>query len=110
MDMGRDFALVLGHGTSALMRGHGSTVVGNFLREALFTAVHLEINADLQLKLRQLGTTKFLTRGEIEQVAALFRAGRAGEGFDGAWQYWRRRAAVPFRNEASSPQVTQGRR
>ncbi|MBY5775160.1 class II aldolase/adducin family protein [Rhizobium leguminosarum] len=53
--MGRDFATVLGKGRSALMRGHGSTVVGATIREAVYTAVYLEVNADPQIKASALG-------------------------------------------------------
>jgi ribulose-5-phosphate 4-epimerase/fuculose-1-phosphate aldolase len=94
LDTGRDFARLFGNASSVLMRGHGSTVVGDSIKEAVFTAIHLEVNAELQLKALQLGAVKYLTRGEVEQVAARFRAGKSGEGFDRAWEYWCRQAGA----------------
>jgi ribulose-5-phosphate 4-epimerase/fuculose-1-phosphate aldolase len=95
MEQGRDLARALGARTSVLMRGHGSTVVGGSLREAVYAAVHLEINAQLQLKAQAFGPVKFLTPGEIEKIRARQNKGRPGEGYDRAWQYWLRHAGFP---------------
>jgi len=95
MEQGRDMARVLGARTSVLMRGHGSTVVGGTLREAVYAAVMLETNANLQLKAQAFGPVKFLTPGEIEKIRARQLKGRPGEGFDRAWQYWLRHAGFP---------------
>jgi ribulose-5-phosphate 4-epimerase/fuculose-1-phosphate aldolase len=92
MALARDLAGVLGHRTSVLMRGHGSTVAGLSLREAVYAAVYLEVNANLQLKAQAFGPVKFLTHGEIEKLRARQNQGKPGEGYDRAWQYWRRRA------------------
>jgi ribulose-5-phosphate 4-epimerase/fuculose-1-phosphate aldolase len=92
MDQGRDLARALGARTSVLMRGHGSTVAGASLREAVYAAVMLEINAQLQLKAQAFGPVKFLTPGEIEKIRARQNKGRPGEGYDRAWQYWLRHA------------------
>jgi ribulose-5-phosphate 4-epimerase/fuculose-1-phosphate aldolase len=93
MDMGRDLAKCLGGGTVALMRGHGATVVGRSLREAVHTSVYLQVNADLQLKAVQLageGAIRMLTAGEIEirnSIDPTF-------GIERAWESWRRRAEI----------------
>jgi ribulose-5-phosphate 4-epimerase/fuculose-1-phosphate aldolase len=92
MDQGRDLARALGPRTSVLMRGHGSTVAGGSLREAVYAAVMLEINAQLQLKAQAFGPVKFLSPGEIEKIRARQNKGRPGEGYDRAWQYWLRHA------------------
>ncbi len=47
-----------------LMRGHGSTVVGNAIRQAVYRAVYAELNARYQLQAMQLGEVTFLTEGE----------------------------------------------
>jgi ribulose-5-phosphate 4-epimerase/fuculose-1-phosphate aldolase len=91
-EQGRDLARVLGPRTSVLMRGHGSTVVGASLREAVYAAVHLEINANLQLKAQAFGPVTFLTPGEVDKIRARQNRGRPGEGYDRAWQYWLRHA------------------
>jgi ribulose-5-phosphate 4-epimerase/fuculose-1-phosphate aldolase len=95
MQQGRDLARALGARTSILMRGHGSTVAGATLREAVYAAVMLEINANLQLKAQAFGPVTFLTAGEIEKIRARQNRGRPGEGFDRAWQYWLRHAGFP---------------
>ncbi len=92
MEQGRDLARALGASTSVLMRGHGSTVVGQSLREAVYAAVMLEVNAQLQLKAQSFGPVKFLTPGEIGKIRARQNKAKPGEGYDRAWQYWRRHA------------------
>lgn len=93
-DMGRDFAAALGEGRAALMRGHGSTVVGRSIREAVYTAVYLEVNAQLQMASMHLGPVKYLTDGEISRIQSRLGDARPGEGYDRTWQYWARRAGV----------------
>lgn len=93
-DMGNDFAARLGAGRAALMRGHGSTVVGRSIQEAVYTAIYLDVNAQLQLASMQLGTVKYLTDGEISLIQSRLGDAKPGEGYDRAWQYWSRRAGV----------------
>jgi len=95
IEQGRDLARALGSRTSVLMRGHGSTVAGGSLREAVYAAVHLEISAQLQLKAQAFGPVTFLSPGEIEKIRARQNKGRPGEGYDRAWQYWLRHAGFP---------------
>jgi ribulose-5-phosphate 4-epimerase/fuculose-1-phosphate aldolase len=96
MSMGRDFAGVLGENTSALMRGHGSTVVGESLRAVVYTAVYLEVNAQLQMNAMRLGEVNYLTRGEVEKITARLKDAKPGEGYDRAWEYWCGRAGIEF--------------
>lgn len=93
-DMGRDFAERLGGCRAALMRGHGSTVVGRSIREAVYTAVYLDVNAQLQAAAMQLGPVKFLTDGEIDLIQSRLGDAKPGEGYDRTWQYWARRAGM----------------
>ena len=95
--MGEDLAKRLGHGSAALMRGHGSTVVGRSLREAVYTAVYLEVNASLQLKAAPLGPIEFLSVGEINIIRTRLAEAKPGEGYDRSWEYWCRRAGVAYR-------------
>lgn len=95
MEQGRDLAQTMGPRTSVLMRGHGSTVAGRSLREAVYAAVMLEVNAQLQLRAQSMGTVKFLTQGEIQKIRERQDKGRPGEGYDRAWQYWLRHAGFP---------------
>jgi len=96
MKMGRDFADVLGENTSALMRGHGSTVVGESLRAVVYTAVYLEVNAKLQTSAMQLGEVRYLSAGEIEKITSRLKDAKPGEGYDRAWEYWCRHAGIEF--------------
>ncbi|MBZ5700205.1 MAG: class II aldolase/adducin family protein, partial [Acidobacteriia bacterium] len=94
MSMGRDFARVVGDGTCALMRGHGCTVAGRSIREAVYTAVYLEVNADLQWKASHFGKLTFLSPGEIEKINSRLGQGKPGEGYNRSWEYWCRRAGI----------------
>jgi ribulose-5-phosphate 4-epimerase/fuculose-1-phosphate aldolase len=49
-----------------LMRGHGSTVVGGSIKQAVYRAVYAELNARYQLQAMQLGEVTFLTEGESQ--------------------------------------------
>ena len=95
MDQGRDLARYMGNGTSALMRGHGAVVCGKSLREATFTAIYLEVNANLQERARH-SNINFLSAGEIDQIVTRFNKSKPGEGFDRAWEYWCQRAGVTY--------------
>ena len=47
-----------------LMRGHGSTVVGGSIRQAVYRAVYAELNARYQLQAMPLGEVTYLTAAE----------------------------------------------
>jgi len=94
MAMGRDFAKVLAQNNSALMRGHGSTVIGRSVREATYTAVYLEVNAGLQLQATRFPPVKYLTDGEIDAICDRLADAKPAEGYDRAWAYWCRRAGM----------------
>lgn len=97
ISMGLDLARAVGAGNCVLMRGHGSTVVGKSIREAVYTAVYLEVNAELQWRASHLGKTTFLSPGEIERVNLRLSQARPGEGFNRSWEYWCRRAGIPVK-------------
>lgn len=94
MAMGRDFAKCLGGRTMALMRGHGSTVVGHSLREVVFTSVYLELNADMLIKSLMIGDgdVMYLADGEVETISKV----RAGFTFERAWENWCNRVGRPY--------------
>ncbi|PCJ96456.1 MAG: aldolase [Hyphomicrobiales bacterium] len=91
-EMGHDFAKTVDQGRCALMRGHGSTVIGQSVREAVYSAVYLEVNAQLQITAQSLGQVKFLSDGEIDLIQSRLADAKPGEGYDRAWEYWARRA------------------
>ncbi len=84
MEMGRDLARHLGARPVSLMRGHGSVVVGQSLREVVFTSVYMELNASMLIQALSLGEVSYLSDGEIN---ALTR-GRKGFTFERGWENW----------------------
>ncbi len=94
VDMGRDLASCLGNRTVALMRGHGSVVVGKSLREVVFTSIYMEINAEMLLKAYQLGDGDItpMSDGEVAANAG----GRAGFTLERGWENWCRLVDRPY--------------
>lgn len=84
-DVGASLARALGSARVVLMRGHGSAVVGRNLKEAVFIAVFMQLNAQLQLSAHQLGTARFLTPGEIDSASSILLEPL---GQERAWQTW----------------------
>ena len=86
--LGTALARSLGAGAAVLMRGHGSTVVGATLRQAVFRAVYTEVNARLQAEAMRLGPVTYLSDAEAANAAA------ANDGqINRAWELWRLSAA-----------------
>jgi ribulose-5-phosphate 4-epimerase/fuculose-1-phosphate aldolase len=87
--LGAALASSLGPNAIVLMRGHGSTVVGRDLRQAVFRAIYAEVNARLQSEAQRMGPVTFLSAEEAANAAA------ANDGqIDRAWDLWRRAAAA----------------
>lgn len=79
-------AQCLGDRTAVLMRGHGATIVGSTLRQAVFRAVYTDANARVQLAAMQLGEPTYLTTAEG------LAAARTNDGqIDRDWALWRQR-------------------
>jgi HCOMODA/2-hydroxy-3-carboxy-muconic semialdehyde decarboxylase len=74
------------------MRGHGSIVVGKSLREVVFTAIYMEVNAQMLAQARQMGEVIFLAEGEVEANTK----GRAGFTLERGWENWCRTANRPY--------------
>jgi ribulose-5-phosphate 4-epimerase/fuculose-1-phosphate aldolase len=66
-----------------LMRGHGATMVGISLRQAVYRAIYAESNARLQAEALRLGQPIFLTP---EEAAGAARAN--DNNMDRAWDLW----------------------
>lgn len=89
MEQGRDLARTMGAAPLALMRGHGCVVAGGSIREAVMTAIYVQVNARLQLDALRLGDPVYLSPGEV----ALTRKRQLSPlAIDRAWEYWVRRA------------------
>ena len=90
MDQGRDLAATLGANRVALMRGHGCAVAGRTLREAVFTAIYLQVNAKLQTQAMNLSNeVQYLSPGELAKTKEMLAQ---QVGLDRAWEYWTMRA------------------
>jgi len=92
VEMARDLAKSLGTRTMALMRGHGCVVVGRSLREAVFTSIYAELNAQILGKAMAMGEFIALSDGEI----AANTKGRAGFTFERGWENWCRSVGRPY--------------
>lgn len=90
-EMGRSLARCVGPRRTALMRGHGSVVVGASLREAVFIAIYLQLNAELLHRARALGGSdiEYLSAGEVQLASQTLLQPLSQER---AWDYWSARA------------------
>jgi ribulose-5-phosphate 4-epimerase/fuculose-1-phosphate aldolase len=86
--LGRALAETLGGCTCVLMRGHGMTVVGASVQEAVFRAIYTEMNARLQLQAEQLeGPIEFLSDEEGRRSTT----SNAGT-LERPWELWKKSA------------------
>ena len=67
--LGAALARSLGDRTVVLMRGHGSTVVGNSVEQVIYRAIYTEMNARLQMQAHGLGDPVFLNDEETQLAA-----------------------------------------
>jgi HCOMODA/2-hydroxy-3-carboxy-muconic semialdehyde decarboxylase len=87
-ELGVALAKSLGPKSAVLMRGHGATVVGATLPDAVYRGVYLDINARLQLQTIGLGPVNYLTEAEGAATAAT-NASQVNR----AWDMWKTQAA-----------------
>lgn len=85
-ELGRSLADSLGACSCVLMRGHGSTTVGQSIEQVVYRAIYAEVNAKLQLAALGLGEVTYLN----EQEAALAAATNDGQ-IARSWNLWRGR-------------------
>jgi HCOMODA/2-hydroxy-3-carboxy-muconic semialdehyde decarboxylase len=85
--LGKALADTLGSGPVALMRGHGSIAVGLSLRQVVYRAVYMELNARLQSEAMRLGPVNYLTPGEAVAGAAV-----NDRMLERPWELWKRQA------------------
>jgi ribulose-5-phosphate 4-epimerase/fuculose-1-phosphate aldolase len=86
--LGKELAKSLGTCACVLMRGHGMTVVGDSLKEAVFRAVYTQVNARLQTVAGQLeGPIEFLSDEEGKRATATNRGT-----VERPWELWKQKA------------------
>ena len=83
--LGQALAAALGDRSTVLMRGHGSTVVGDSVEQAVYRAIYAEVNARLQLEATQLGPVTYLNAQEAAKSAAA-----NDTQLSRAWELWTR--------------------
>lgn len=91
--LGQALAHALGKCNCVLMRGHGMTVIGGSVPEAVFRAIYTEMNARLQLQATQLeGPVEFLSEEEGRRATASNRGT-----LERPWELWKKAAAARTR-------------
>jgi ribulose-5-phosphate 4-epimerase/fuculose-1-phosphate aldolase len=86
--LGKALASTLGKCNCVLMRGHGMTVIGDSIPEAVFRAIYTEMNARLLLQATQLeGPIEFLSEEEGRRSTVSNRGT-----IERPWELWKRRA------------------
>ena len=86
--LGQALVSTLGACHCVLMRGHGMTVVGDSVQEAVFRALYTEMNARLQLQAAQLeGPIEFLSDEEGRRASAANRGT-----LERPWELWKKSA------------------
>jgi ribulose-5-phosphate 4-epimerase/fuculose-1-phosphate aldolase len=86
--LGQALARALGKCNCVLMRGHGMTVIGDSVPEAVFRAIYTEMNARLQLQANQLeGPIEFLSDEEGRRSMAANRGT-----LERPWELWKKSA------------------
>jgi ribulose-5-phosphate 4-epimerase/fuculose-1-phosphate aldolase len=84
--LGAALAQSLGQHSCVLMRGHGSTVVGNSLYQVVYRAIYAEVNAKLQLQAMGIGPVHYLNETEA-QLASDTNDGQIQR----SWNLWKGR-------------------
>ncbi len=86
--LGKALAGSLGKCNCVLMRGHGMTVIGDGVPEAVFRAIYTEMNARMQLQATQLeGPIEFLSEEEGRRSSVANRGT-----IERPWELWRKKA------------------
>ena len=86
--LGKALAHSLGKCTCVLMRGHGMTVVGESIPEAVFRSIYTEMNARLQIQAGQLeGPIAFLSDEEGRRSTVANRST-----LERPWELWKKSA------------------
>src|SRR5580692_11291832 len=91
-EMGNSLARAVGKGRAALMRGHGSVIVGKSVQDVVFTTYYLRLNAEIMIKAMSMGKEiTYLSPGEVDKSGELhtqpLSQGRA-------WEEWCMQAGV----------------
>jgi len=92
--LGEHLARTLGKHPAVLMRGHGSTVVGENIQRAVGRSVYLDINARMQLDAIALANGE---RPVVFMDEAEVAANVSWQNYDRAWDLWKRRVLAQLK-------------
>lgn len=84
--LGHALANCLSTHNVVLMRGHGSTVVGPSLKQAVYRAVYTEVNAKLLSSALRIGPIEYLSVEEAHAALAIEAE------IERPWQFWKSEA------------------
>jgi HCOMODA/2-hydroxy-3-carboxy-muconic semialdehyde decarboxylase len=94
--LGEHLARALGTHPAVLMRGHGSTVVGENIQRAVGRSIYLDVNARMQMQAIALAAGErpivFMDEAEVE-------ANVSWQNYERAWELWKRRALARLEDE-----------
>jgi len=93
--LGKALATTLGAKPAALMRGHGSVVVGESLPRAVGRSVYLEMSARMQMQALLLSRGKKITYLDAAEV----KASMPVQDYKRAWPLWRAKALAAAKEE-----------
>jgi len=93
--LGKALARTLGKKPAALMRGHGSVVVGESLPRAVGRSVYLEMSARMQMQALLLSRGKKITYLDAAEV----KASMPVQDYKRAWPLWRAKALARAKAE-----------
>ena len=95
--LGQALARTLGEKPAALMRGHGSVVVGENLPRAVGRSIYMELSARMQVQAMTIagpgGKITYLDTKEVQASVPVQNYGRA-------WPMWRARALAQMKSRA----------
>ena len=92
-EMGDSLASAVGKGRAALMRGHGSVIAGQSLRDTVFTTYYLRLNAEVLIKAMSMGReVTYLSPGEVDRAGELHSKELA---LGRAWEEWCSQVSIP---------------
>jgi HCOMODA/2-hydroxy-3-carboxy-muconic semialdehyde decarboxylase len=100
--LGEHLAKNLASHPAVLMRGHGSTVVGENIQRAVGRTIYLEMNARMQFQAVMLagpgGSINFMDDAEVA-------ANVAWQNYERSWNLWKTRALAKLEAERRQPAV-----
>lgn len=101
MAQAEDLIATLGQGTIILLRGHGTLVGGNDLRDLTFRAVHSCREARTDTLARGLGPVTVLSAGEIALCSSI-----APAAISRSWEHWKARLPT-YRHDTTTKGIPQ---